>query len=98
MESCVMKFRLERDYFPVTKKVAYFNTPTFGLIPDYVHEATNNTQNYRFETGDYSFLGTSQYEMIEESREIYARFLNCEASDIAFGSSASQMFSILSAG
>ncbi len=93
-----MKFQLEREFFPVAKKVAYFNTPTFGLIPDYVHEGTRNTQNYRYETGDYSFLGTSQYEMIEESREIYARFLNCKASDIAFGLSASQMFSILSAG
>jgi cysteine desulfurase/selenocysteine lyase len=96
--SRVMKFQSERELFPVAKKVAYFNTPTFGLIPDYVHEATRNTQNYRYETGDYSFLGTSQYEMIEESREIYAQFLNCKASDIAFGLSASQMFSILSAG
>lgn len=93
-----MKFQLEREHFPVTKKVAYFDTPTFGLIPDYVHEATKETQNYRYETGDYSFLGASQYEMIDKSREIYARFLNCKASDIAFGLSASQMFSILSAG
>jgi cysteine desulfurase/selenocysteine lyase len=93
-----MKFQSEREHFPVTKKVAYFDTPTFGLIPDYVHEATKETQNYRYETGDYSFLGASQYEMIDKSREIYARFLNCKASDIAFGLSASQMFSILSAG
>jgi cysteine desulfurase/selenocysteine lyase len=93
-----VKFQLEREHFPVTKKVAYFNTPTFGLIPDYVHEATRDMQNYRYETGDYSFLGTSQYEMIEKSREIYAQFLSCKASDIAFGLSASQMFSILSAG
>ncbi len=93
-----MKFQQEREHFPVTKKIAYFNTPTFGLIPDYVHEATRDTQNYRYETGDYSFLGTSQYEMIEKSREIYAQFLSCKASDIAFGLSASQMFSILSAG
>lgn len=93
-----MKFQSEREFFPVAKKVAYFNTPTFGLIPDYVHEVTRKTQNYRYETGDYSFLGTSQYEMIEESRDIYARFLNCKGSDIAFGSSASQMFSIMSAG
>ncbi len=93
-----MKFQSEREFFPAAKKAAYFNTPTFGLIPDYVQEATRDTQNYRYETGDYSFLGTSQYEMIEESREIYARFLNCKGSDIAFGSSASQMFSILSAG
>lgn len=93
-----MKFQLERKHFPVAKKVAYFNTPTFGLIPDYVHEATMETQNYRYETGDYMFLGTSQYEMIDASREIYAQFINGKASDIAFGLSASQMFSILSAG
>lgn len=93
-----MKFQLEREHFPVAKKVAYFNTPTFGLIPDYVHEATRDTQNYRYETGDYIFLGTSQYEMIDKSREVYARLLECKASDIAFGLSASQMFSILSAG
>jgi cysteine desulfurase/selenocysteine lyase len=94
----IMKFQKEREHFLVAKKTAYFNTPTFGLIPDYVHEATRDIQNYRYETGDHSFLGTSQYEMIEKSREIYARFLNCKASDIAFGLSASQMFSILSAG
>ena len=90
-----MKFQLEREHFPVAKKVAYFNTPTFGLIPDYVHEATRDTQNYRYETGDYSFLGIMQYEMIEKSREICARFLNCKASDIAFGLSASQMLWLL---
>jgi len=93
-----MKFQLERERFPVAQKVTYFDTPTFGLIPDYVHEATRDTQNYRYETGDYSFLDTPQYEMIEKSRETYAQFLNCKASDIAFGLSASQMFSILSAG
>lgn len=93
-----MKFQSERKHFPVAKKVAYFNTPTFGLIPDYVHEATNETQNFRYETGDHSFLGITQYEMIEKSRETYARLLNCKASDIAFGLSASQMFSVLSAG
>lgn len=93
-----MKFKLEREHFPVAKKVAYFDTPTFGLIPDYVHEATMESQNYRYETGDYSFLGIPQYEMIDKSRETYARFLNCKTSDITFGLSASQMFSILSAG
>lgn len=93
-----MKFQSEREHFPVAKKVAYFDTPTFGLIPDYVHEATRDTQNYRYETGNYSFLDTSQYEMIDKSRETFARFLNGKASDIAFGLSASQMFSVLSAG
>ena len=93
-----MKFQLERKNFPVATKVAYFNTPTFGLIPNYVHEATRDTQNYRYETGDHSFLGFMQYEMIEKSREVFARLINCKASDIAFGLSASQMFSIFSAG
>ncbi len=93
-----MKFQLEREHFPVAKEVAYFDTPTFGLIPDYVQEATKESQDYRYETGDYSFLGDSQYDMIDKSRETFARFLNCKASDIAFGLSASQMFSILSAG
>ena len=93
-----MKFQLERKHFFVATKVAYFNTPTFGLIPDYVHETTRETQNYRYETGDHSFLGVMQYEMIEKSREVFARFINCKASDIAFGLSASQMFSIFSAG
>lgn len=92
------KFQRERDHFPVLKKAAYFNTPIFGLIPDYVHEATRKAQDYRYETGDHAFLGIPQYEMIEKSRETYARFLNCQASDIAFGMSASQMFSILAAG
>lgn len=93
-----MKFKKEREHFPLLKKTAYFNTPTFGLIPDYVHKATQDYQNYRYETGDYSFLGTPQYEMIEQSREVFARFLNAKPSDIAFGLSASQMFSILSSG
>lgn len=93
-----MKFRSEREHFSVAKKAAYFDTPTFGLIPDYVHEATRKTQDYRYETGDYSFLDTSQYEMIDKSRETFARLLNGSASDVAFGLSASQMFSILSAG
>lgn len=94
----ITKFQREREHFPVLKKAAYFNTPIFGLIPDYVHEATKKVQDYRYETGDHTFLGMPQYEMIEQSREIYARFLNCQASDIAFGLSASQMFSILAAG
>ena len=93
-----MKFQLERDHFPVAKRVAYLDTPTFGLIPDYVHDATLKTQNHRYETGGHSFLETSQYTMIETSRETYAQLLNSRASDIAFGLSASQMFSILSAG
>lgn len=93
-----MKFKREREHFPVLKKAAYLNTPTFGLIPNYVHKATLETQNYRYETGDYLFLGTSQYEMIDQSREVFARFLNGKSSDIAFGLSASQMFSIFSSG
>ena len=36
--------------------------------------------------------------MIDNSRETFARLLNSSASDVAFGLSASQMFSILSAG
>jgi selenocysteine lyase/cysteine desulfurase len=96
--NCGMKFQSEREHFPAAKKVAYFDTPTFGLIPDYVHEATRETQDYRYETGDYSFLDTSQYEMIDKSRETFALLLNAKASDMAFGLSASQMFTILSAG
>ena len=47
-----------REHFPAATRTVYLNTPTFGLVPDFVHEATQKVQNYRYETGDYSFLGT----------------------------------------
>ncbi|MDR1623227.1 MAG: aminotransferase class V-fold PLP-dependent enzyme [Synergistaceae bacterium] len=90
------KFAAERDHFPVLKKEIYFNTPFFGLVPDYVWQATRDNIDDRFYNQNIGVAGMSQYAMIDKIRGVYAALLNAEPSDIAFGLSSSQMFCALS--
>lgn len=86
----------ERAHFPVLDHTLYLNTPTFGLIPDYVFQATNEIEKYRYETGDFCIFGQRQYVMLEEKRNVYAKLLGCGSEEIGFGLSASQLFAIIS--
>lgn len=92
-----LKFELEREHFPILKRKLYFDTPTFGLVPDYVWEATKRNIDERFHEQSIGMNGKRQYEILEEVRPIYAKLLGCEACDIAYGMSSSQLFTILSA-
>lgn len=90
------RLKLERAHFPILEELLYFNTPSFGLVPDYVWEITRRNIDERFHSQNIGVAGMSQYEMIEKVRPIYAKLINTESSDIAFGLSSSQMYVILS--
>jgi len=90
------KFFRERKHFPILEKKIFFDTPTFGIVADYVWEATSKYNNERFHDHNRAINGEITYDMLERVRQIYAEMLNGEGSDIAFGLSASQLIPILS--
>ena len=90
------KFRRERQHFPALKELIYFDNASFGLVPDYVLKETEDNIRDRCFHQNIGLGGKPQYEMLEEIRPIYAKVLNADASDIAFGLSSSQMYCILS--
>lgn len=89
------KFAKERLHFPVLKEKIYFNQASFGIVPDYVLEATEENNRVRCLHQFIGVNGKSQYEMLEEVRPIYAAMLNAQPSDIAYGLSSSQMYAFL---
>lgn len=89
------KFLEERAHFPVLQKEVYFNGASFGIVPDYVLQITEENNRIRCYTQDIGVAGMSQYEMLEKVRPVYAELINAQPEDIAYGLSSSQMYVVL---
>lgn len=89
------RFLQERAHFPALNRELYFNTASFGLVPDYVLQITEENNRGRCFDQNIGVAGASQYEMLERERGTYAALLNARPSDIAYGLSASQMYTAL---
>lgn len=86
------KFLEERAHFPVLEKEIYFNSASFGIVPDYVLQITEENNRTRCLTQDIGVAGMRQYEMLEKVRPVYAQLINAQPEDIAYGLSSSQMY------
>lgn len=86
------KFLEERAHFPALEKEIYFNSASFGIVPDYVLQITEENNRTRCLTQDIAVAGMRQYEMLEKVRPVYAQLINAQPEDIAYGLSSSQMY------
>lgn len=91
----IEKFQKERLHFPALEESIYFNSASFGLVPDYVLEATEDNNRRRCYHQDIGINGKPQYTVLEEVRPVFASMINAQPEDIAYGLSSSQMYGIL---
>lgn len=101
--NCFKQIEEFRSHVPAVKEWAYFESAGTGLIPDFVYEGIQRYQNDRFYKGGdscWSFedgrVGT--LEMIDRSKAALAEMLHCKMTQIAFGQSATQMFTMVTEG
>lgn len=92
-----------RKRFPVTDEWAYLETAGTGLIPDFVYEGVNRYQNDRHYKGGDSVWSCDGEEvgtlgMMEYSKRQIAALLNATPDEIAFGQSATQIFTLVTEG
>ena len=88
---------LRREQFPVTKRWAWFNHATFGPPPvAYLEKVRDFTQKMaEAELPDgYGLWG----DMVDEVRTAAARFVGCEADDVAFLKSTAEGFGVVALG
>ena len=103
MNADIEKFRELRAHFPVVQEWAYFESAGTGLVPDFVYEGERRYIDSRYRCGGDSFwqyedglVGT--LEMMQRSKEALARMIHSSAENLAFGQSATQMFTIVTEG
>lgn len=92
-----------RSHFPVTAEWAYFETGSTGLIPDFVYEGMRRYADDRYYRGGdskwfYEDGTVDTLEMMRRSKESLGKLLHCGAEDIAFGQSATQLFTMVTEG
>ena len=88
---------MRREQFPVTANWAYFNHATFGPPPNAYLAAVSEFTRL-MAAGDipegYALWG----EMVDGIRSAAARFVNCEADDVAFLKSTAEAISVVALG
>ncbi|MBQ6582714.1 MAG: aminotransferase class V-fold PLP-dependent enzyme [Mogibacterium sp.] len=92
-----------RQHIPVSAEWAYFETPSTGLVPDFVYQGTWKYIDDRYyKGGDSEWLfggeAVGTIEMMKRSKEAIARMIHGNADDIAFGQSATQLFTLVTEG
>lgn len=91
-----MDFATIRQQFPSLAHWTYLNTATYGQMPLAASEAANRHFARRDEFACTDFL--SWFEDMDHIRTLCARLINCQSSDIAFVTSASNGLSWLMQG
>ena len=92
------KFDLQRQYYPVLAHRSFLNTAQNGLIPTYAADAmSQHIQNRSLNALDLESMN-ALWDDADTIRARIGRVLNCGADEIAFGSSASDLFNIFSNG
>ena len=92
-----------RAHVPVTKDWAYLITASTGLIPDFVYEGVRRYMDDRYLKGGDSVWAyddgeTGTLGMMERAKAALGRMLGCPAEGIAFGQSATQLFTMVTEG
>lgn len=92
-----------RAHVPVTKDWAYLITASTGLIPDFVYEGVRRYMDDRYLKGGdsvwaYDDAETGTLGMMERAKAALGRMLGCPAEGIAFGQSATQLFTMVTEG
>lgn len=92
-----------RNHVPVTQECSYLVTASTGLIPDFVYEGVRRYQDERYlKGGDSTWLYEDKtvgtLEMMERSKKAIGQMLGCDSTEIAFGQSATQMFTMVTEG
>lgn len=89
-----------RAHVPAARSSAYLITASTGLVPDFIYDGARRYMDGRYlKGGDASWefqdatVGT--LEMMERSKTALGAMLGCGASRIAFGQSATQMFTMV---
>ena len=92
-----------RPHVPATQKSAYLLTASTGLVPDFIYDGIRRYMDARYFNGGNSVwefpdgtVGT--LEMLERSKAALGAMLGCNGTDIAFGQSATQMFTMVTEG
>jgi cysteine desulfurase / selenocysteine lyase len=85
-----------RAEFPALQRYVYLNTATFGQLPARAVEAVARHFAHRDELACADFL--NWFDDADRLRESIARFIHCEAVDIAFVPSAAHALSTLIGG
>ncbi|MCI8514780.1 MAG: aminotransferase class V-fold PLP-dependent enzyme [Lachnospiraceae bacterium] len=92
-----------RNHVPAAYDWAYLETGGTGLVPDFVYEGVRRYMDDRyFKGGDSVWLFddgiTWTLPMIEKSKEALAQMIHGRPQEIAFGQSATQMFTLVTEG
>ena len=82
-----MDFSSARNQFPSLARYTYLNTATYGQMPRLAVEAANAHFARRNDLACTDFL--LWFDDMDRIRHLCARLINCQASDIAFVTSAS---------
>ena len=92
-----------RAHVPVTRRWAYLETSSTGLIPDFVYEGVRRYADARYYQGgdslwEYDDGAVGTLEMMRRSKEALAEMIHCDADDIAFGQSSTQLHTLVTEG
>lgn len=92
-----------RRHVPVAGQCAYLITASTGLIPDFIYDGVRRYHEERYRKGGDStwlyedgIVGT--LEMMERSKAAIGEMIGCSSAQIAFGQSATQMFTMVTEG
>lgn len=85
-----------RAHVPVTRRWAYLETSSTGLISDFVYEGVRRYADARYYQGgdslwEYNDGAVGTLEMMRRAKEALAAMIHCDADDIAFGQSSTQL-------
>lgn len=92
-----------RAHVPVTRRWAYLETSSTGLIPDFVYEGVRRYADARYYQGgdslwEYDDGAVGTLEMMRRSKKALAEMIHGSAEDIAFGQSSTQLFTLVTEG
>lgn len=92
-----------RAHVPGSRRWAYFETPSTGLIPDFVYEGIRRYVDTRYYQGgdslwEYNDGTVGTLEMMQRSKKALAAMIHCDADDIAFGQSSTQLHTLVTEG
>lgn len=92
-----------RARVPGTRRWAYLVTASTGLIPDFVYEGVRRYADARYYQGgdslwEYNDGVVGTLEMMRRSKKALAEMIHCDAGDIAFGQSSTQLHTLVTEG
>lgn len=89
-----------RTHVPAAREWAYFETGSTGLVPDFVYDGVRRYIDDRYLKGGdslwaYEKESVGTLKMHQRSKEAIAEMIHCKPSEIAFGQSSTQLFTMV---